>query len=168
MFTQAVVGILEELSEADKDAFIFGFVEKVVVPSTVLEAFADPICSVPPDKLDPIVMAPVAEVEFMVKTVIVEELIDDAFDVVADTFATALFTNAFTQAVVGILEELSEVDKEAFIFGFVEKVVVPSSVVEAVADPRDSVPLVKLLPMPNTAVELFACIVVIYAVPVTI
>ena len=147
VFTHAVVATLEELSEIDIDVLIFGIMEKVVVPSSVVDAFDEPMVSVPPDKLDPMVIAPFAEVEFIVRTVIVEELIDDEFDVVADTFATALLITAFTQDVVGILEELSAMAKEAFIFGFVEKVVVPSSVVEAFADPMDSVPPDKLDPI---------------------
>jgi len=49
-------------------------------------------------------------------------------------------------------------DKEEFIIGFVEKVVVPRIVLEAVEDPMDSVPLVKLSHILKADVELFACI----------
>ena len=59
VFTHAVVGILEELSAVDKKDVMVGFVEKVVVPSIVLEAFDDPIVMEPPDKLEPIVNAEV-------------------------------------------------------------------------------------------------------------
>ena len=66
--------------------------------------------------------------------------------------------NEFTQAVVGTLEELSETDKGVVMRGFVEKVVVPSIKLEAVEDPMDSEPLVKLSQILKTDVELFACI----------
>ena len=66
--------------------------------------------------------------------------------------------NEFTQAVVGTLEELSATDKGVVMRGFVEKVVVPSIALEAVEDPMDSEPLVKLSQILKTDVELFACI----------
>jgi len=60
--------------------------------------------------------------------------------------------------VVGTLDELSVLDKDEFIIGFVEKVVVPSISLVAVEDPMDSDPLVKLSHILKTDVELFACI----------
>jgi hypothetical protein len=60
--------------------------------------------------------------------------------------------------VVGILDELSVLDKDEFIIGFVEKVVVPRIVLEAVEDPMDREPLVKLSHILKAEVELFACI----------
>lgn len=66
--------------------------------------------------------------------------------------------NEFTQAVVGTLEELSATDKGVVMSGFVEKVVVPSIKLEAVEDPMDSEPVVKLSQILKTDVELFACI----------
>lgn len=45
---------------------------------------------------------------------------------------------------------------------------VPSIVVVVVAEPMDNVPVVKLSQMLNGVVELFACILVVYMVPVII
>ena len=59
---------------------------------------------------------------------------------------------------VGTLDELSVLDKDEFIIGFVEKVVVPSIALVAVEDPMDSDPLVKLSHILKADVELFACI----------
>ena len=44
----------------------------------------------------------------------------------------------------------------------------PSIVLEEFVDPMDNEPVVKLSHMLNTDVELFACILLTYAVPVTI
>ena len=59
---------------------------------------------------------------------------------------------------VGTFEELSVDDKEAFIIGFVEKVVVPSILFEEFTEPISSDPVVKLSQMVNTEVELFVFI----------
>ena len=59
---------------------------------------------------------------------------------------------------VGTLDELSVLDKDEFIIGFVEKVVVPRIALVAVEDPMDSDPLVSLSHILKTDVELFACI----------
>ena len=64
----------------------------------------------------------------------------------------------FTQAVVGILEELSATDNGEVMSGVFIKVVVPSTVLDAVEDPMDSDPLVKLSQILKTEVELIACI----------
>ena len=45
---------------------------------------------------------------------------------------------------------------------------VPSIVVVVVAEPIDNVPVVRLSQMVNGVVELFACILVVYMVPVII
>ncbi len=66
--------------------------------------------------------------------------------------------NEFTQAVVGILEELSVTDKGEVTSGLFIKVVVPSIVLDAVEDPMESEPVVKLSQILKTDVELFACI----------
>jgi len=66
--------------------------------------------------------------------------------------------NEFTQAVVGILEELSATDNGDVMSGVFIKFVVPSIVLDAVEDPMDSDPLVKLSQILKTDVELFACI----------
>lgn len=52
----------------------------------------------------------------------------------------------FTHAVVGTLEELSAVDKEEDMIGFVEKVVGPVTIVEEVKEPMVRVPPDKLDP----------------------
>jgi len=137
-----------------------------VVPSIVFEAFAEPMASVPPDKFVPIVIAEVSIVAFIVVIFNVEAFIVDVLLVC--TFPNELVITFLTQAVLGTLEELSLTDKEAFIIGLFEKIVVPSNVLVALSEPSDSVPLVKLLPILNTAVELFDCIVVVYKVPVAI
>jgi len=66
--------------------------------------------------------------------------------------------NEFTQAVVGILEELSATDNGEVMSGVFIKVVVPSIVLDAVEDPMESEPVVKLSQILKTEVELFACI----------
>jgi hypothetical protein len=69
----------------------------------------------------------------MVKVFIVEEFIVEAFptgELPTDMFARELDTNPLTHAVVGTLEELSEMDKDAFIFGFVKKVAVDAFKIE--------------------------------------
>jgi rRNA processing protein Gar1 len=58
----------------------------------------------------------------------------------------------FTHAVVGTLEELSAVDKEEDMIGFVEKVVGPVKIVDPFNDPMVSVPPDKLDPRVNADV----------------
>jgi len=58
----------------------------------------------------------------------------------------------FTHAVVGTLEELSAVDKEEDMIGFVEKVVGPVKIVVPFNDPMVSVPPDKLDPRVNADV----------------
>jgi hypothetical protein len=58
----------------------------------------------------------------------------------------------FTHAVVGTLEELSAVDKEEDMIGFVKKVVGPLTIVEAFNDPMVSDPPDKLDPTVIAAV----------------
>ena len=58
----------------------------------------------------------------------------------------------FTHAVVGTLEELSAVDKEEDMIGFVKKVVGPLTIVVPVNDPIVSVPPDKLDPRVNADV----------------
>ena len=124
------------------------------------------------------VVGTLEELSVMAKEVFIIGLFEknavDAFNTVAftvetfntDAFADCTFDreldiNVFTQAVVGTLEELSEIDKDEFIFGLFEKNVVPSKVFEAVFDPISSDPLVKLSQIVHVVVELFACILLI-------
>ena len=106
------------MSADDKKDVMIGFVEKVVVPFTVVVPFKtlvavdEPMVSEPLVKLEPIVIGEVAVVGCIVFTYIVEAFNTEVFVVDVKT----LFINVFTQAVVGILEELSVLDKEAFIF----------------------------------------------------
>ena len=58
----------------------------------------------------------------------------------------------FTHAVVGTLEELSAVDKEEDMIGFVKKVVGPLTIVEPFNDPMVSDPPDKLEPTVIAAV----------------
>ena len=71
-----------------------------------------------------------------------------------------LLTNVFTQAVVGIFVELSELDKKEAILGFIKKVVgvFIVKIDDAFPEPTASEPVVKLDPMVIVDVSLVACI----------
>ena len=106
LFTHAVVGILEELSLTDKEELIVGFVKKVAADTFKTETFPVTTCN---------------------KVIV-------AFDVFIPKIDVKEFViKLFTQAVVGMVEELSLMFKEELIVGFVKKVAVDASKTETFA-----------------------------------
>ena len=116
--THAVVGTLDELSELDKDAFIFGFIKKVAVDAFKIEVFVILACTVP-------------------------IIAVDAFNREVFVFETkTLFINLFTHEVVGILEELSVVASDAFIIGLNKKVAVDAFKIDTFPVVACTVPII--------------------------